>query len=117
MKQGVANFRRMVDTVGGQANRATQSAADAARNAATSVTKLPRTAITAGNERCTVAPNGAPDCRGAAATLCLAKGYGSGTSVDFITVETCPPPWRNSPRQAPEGACTMEHYVTKALCQ
>jgi hypothetical protein len=114
MKHGVANFRRMVD----QANQATKDAANAARKAASRATKLPgTTAITAGNERCTVAPNGAPDCRSAAAALCQAKGYGGGTSVDFIAVETCPPPWRTSPRQAPEGACTMEHYVTKALCR
>jgi hypothetical protein len=121
MQRGVANmgagFGEMVGAIGGQANRATQDAADAARSAATSVSRLPKTGVTTGNERCAVAPNGAPDCRGAAATLCRMKGYAGGSSVDSVTVENCPPPWRTSPRSAPEGACTMEHYVTKALCQ
>jgi hypothetical protein len=118
MQQGVTNlgagFGQVVGAIGGQANQATK---DAARNAAASVSKLPNTGVTAGSERCVPAPNGAPDCRGAAETLCRAKGYAGGTSVDFITVENCPPPWRTSRRNAPEGVCTMEHYVTKALCQ
>jgi hypothetical protein len=121
MQQGVANmgagFGAIVGAVGGQANQAAKGAADAARNAATRVSKLPTTGITGGHERCVVAPNGAPDCRIAAETMCRAKGYASGTSVDFVTVENCPPPYRTSRRDAPEGVCTMEHFVTKALCQ
>ena len=121
MQQGVTNmgagFNQMVGAIGGQANQATRNAADAARNAATSVSKLPSTGITGGHERCVIAANGAPDCRVAAETLCRAKGYTSGASVDFLTVENCPPQWRTSRREAPPGVCTMEHYVTKALCQ
>ena len=100
-----------------QAGQAAKGAADAARNAATTVTKLPATGITGGRERCGLAPNGAPDCRVAAELLCRAKGYTSGTSVDFQTVEKCPPPYRVSSRDKPEGVCTMEHFVTGALCQ
>src|SRR6266481_1471275 len=48
----------------------------------------------------------------AAAALCRAKGYVGGTSVDFETVEKCPPPYRVSGRNTPEGVCTMEHFVT-----
>jgi hypothetical protein len=121
MQQGVTNmgagFGEMVGAIGGQANQATKGAAEAARQAAESVTKLPATGITAGHERCFIAPNGAPDCRAAAETLCRAKGFASGASVDFVTVENCPPQYRTSRRDAPEGVCTMEHYVTKALCQ
>jgi hypothetical protein len=121
MRQGVTNmgtgFGQAVGAIGGQAKEATKDAAEAARNAAASVSKLPNTGVAAGSERCVIAPNGAPDCRVAAKTLCRAKGYAAGTSVDFVTVENCPPPWRTSRRNAPEGACTMEHYVTKALCQ
>src|SRR5215831_6016371 len=120
VQQGVANagagFGAMVGVVGGQASQAAKGAADAARSAAT-MTRLPVSAITGGRERCTLAPNGAPDCRGAAEVLCRAKGYGSGTSVDFETVEKCPPAYRASRRNLPEGVCTMEHFVTKALCQ
>ena len=121
VEQGVANmgagFGAIVGAVGGQANQAARDAADAARNAATSVTRLPSSGITGGHESCAIAPNGAPDCRIAAESMCRAKGYGSGTSVDFVTVENCPPPYRTSRRNAPEGVCTMEHFVTKALCQ
>jgi hypothetical protein len=121
VQQGVANvgagFGAMVGAVGGQAGQAAKGAADAARNAATSVSKLPVTGVADGRERCVLAPNGAPDCRVAAEALCRAKGYVGGTSVDFQTVETCPPPYRVSRRDAPEGVCTMEHFVTKALCQ
>jgi hypothetical protein len=121
MQQGVANvgagFGQMVGAIGGQANQATRDAADVARNAAVSVSKLPNTGITAGHELCAVAPNGAPDCGGAAATLCRANGFASGTSVDFVTVENCPPEYRASRREVPEGVCTKESYVTKALCQ
>lgn len=112
-----AGFGAMVGTVGGQATQAAKGAADAARDAATGVTKLPVTGITAGNERCFLAPNGAPDCGAAAQALCRAKGYEGGTSVDFVTVEKCPPRYRVSGRDAPAGVCTMEHFVTKALCQ
>jgi hypothetical protein len=121
VQQGVASvgsgFGAMVGAVGGQASQAAKDAADAARNAATSVTKLPVAGITAGRERCMLAPNGAPDCRVAAEKLCRAKGYAEGSSVDFETVEKCPPRSRVSGRTAPEGACTLEHFVTKALCQ
>jgi hypothetical protein len=117
VQQGVANAGAVVGAVGGQAGQAAKGAADAARNAATSVTKLPVTSITGGRERCILAPNGAPDCRAAAEALCRDKGYVGGTSVDFETIEKCPPRYRVSGRNTPEGVCTMEHFVTKALCQ
>jgi hypothetical protein len=121
VQQGVANagagFGAMVGVVGGQAGEAAKGAADAARNAATSMTKLPVSGITGGRERCLLAPNGAPDCGGAAAALCRAKGYAGGSSVDFETIETCPPSYRRAGRTPPEGVCTTEHFVTKALCQ
>jgi hypothetical protein len=128
VQQGVANvgagFGAMVGAVGGQASQAAKGApdaastaakgaADVARDTAASVTKLP----VAGRERCILAPNGAPDCRVAAEALCRAKGYDGGTSVDFETTEKCPPPYRVSSRNTPEGVCTMEHFVTRAWCQ
>src|SRR5258708_5177833 len=131
MQQGVANvgagFGAMVGAVGGQANQAAKGAADAAstvaksaadvaRDTASSVPKLP-TGVIAGRERCVLAPNGAPDCRAAAEAMCRAKGYVGGARVDFETAAKCPPPYRVSSRNTPEGVCTMEHFVTKALCQ
>lgn len=121
VQQGVANvgagFGAMVGAVGGQAGQAAKGAADVARDAATSVSKLPVSGVISGRERCILAPNGAPDCRVAAEALCRAKGYAGGTSVDSETVEKCPPPHRVSSRNTPEGICTSEHFVTRALCQ
>lgn len=132
VQQGVANmgagFGTMMGAIRGGAGQAAKNAADAAsmaagtassiaRDTATTVTRLPATGIIGGRERCTLAPNGAPDCRVAAEALCRSKGYGGGTSVDFETAEKCPPPYRVSGRNTPEGVCTMEHFVTRALCQ
>jgi hypothetical protein len=136
VQQGVssvgAGFGAMVGVVGGQAGQAAKGAADTAstvattvaksatdvaRDTAQSVAKLPATGIVRGREHCVLAPNGAPDCRVAAEAMCRAKGYGGGTSVDFETTESCPPPYRVSSRNTPERVCTMEHFVTSALCQ
>jgi hypothetical protein len=73
---------------------------------APSVARDPATTIISGRERCTLGPNAAPDCRLAVEALCRSKGYGSGTAVDFEMAEKCPPPY-----------CTMDHFVTRALCQ
>jgi hypothetical protein len=121
MQRGVANMGAGFGAIGGRTSEAAKGAADAAtgiaRDTAATVTRLPATRIIGGRERCVLAPNGAPDCRIAAEALCRAKGYGSGTSVDFETDEKCPPPYRLSSRNTPEGVCTMEHFVTRALCQ
>ena len=121
VQQGVANvgagFGAMVGAVGGQASQAAKGAADVARDAATSVSKLPAAGVISGRERCILAPNGAPDCRVAAETLCRAKGFAGGTSVDSETVEKCTPRYRASSRNTPDGICTSEHFVTRALCQ
>jgi hypothetical protein len=136
VQQGVANmgagFGTMMGAISGgagqAAKQAAKNAADAAstaadtatsiaRDTATTMTRLPATGIIAGRERCMLAPNGAPDCRVAAEALCRSKGYNGGTIVDFETAEKCPPPYRVSGRNTPEGICTMEHFVTRALCQ
>ena len=43
------------------------------------------------HERCAMAPNGAPDCRTAAANACRAKGFTDGHPVDVQSSENCPP--------------------------
>jgi hypothetical protein len=77
-----------------------------AADTAPSIARDPATTIISGRERCTLGPNAAPDCRLAVEALCRSKGYGSGTAVDFEMDEKCPPPY-----------CTMDHFVTRALCQ
>ena len=82
------------DSAGGVARttaEATKGAADMTLGYRRSLGRLSMARIVIGRERCTVAPNGAPDCRVAADTLCRANGYNTGSSVDFETAEECPP--------------------------
>ncbi len=140
MQQGVstvgAGLGAVVGALGGQANKnargaadaastvaqgaadAAKGAADAARDTATTVSRLPSSSVLGGRERCALAPNGAPDCVVAADAICRAKGFSRGTSVDFETSEKCPPSYRTTSRNvSSEGVCTLEHFVTRALCQ
>ncbi|MBV9971000.1 MAG: hypothetical protein JO228_13520 [Xanthobacteraceae bacterium] len=99
------------------ASGAATVAKDAAGVAVDGVTKLPVSGFASGHEPCTLAANGAPDCRVAAENLCRARGFASGTSVDYVTSEKCPPAYRLSSRERPEGLCPTEHFVTRAMCR
>jgi hypothetical protein len=99
------------------ATGAANVAKDAAGVAVDGVTKLPVSGFAGGREQCTLAANGAPDCRAAAENLCRARGFATGTSVDYVTSEKCPPAYRLSSRERPEGICPMEHFVTRAMCR
>jgi hypothetical protein len=125
--------------IGGQASSAAQGAADAAtsvakgaadvakgaadiassaaKETAGAVTRLPTAQIASGRERCTIAPNGAPDCVAAANALCKAKGFSSGSSIDFENAENCPASVLVAGRQHVQGECPIEYFVTKSLCQ
>jgi hypothetical protein len=114
--------------VGAQAGTAAKGAADAATtvakgvaqgaaDVATAAARLPTSRIASGRERCTIAPNGAPDCRGAADALCKTKGFQSGTSIEFENNENCPAEVLMAGRRRAEGDCPVDYYVTKSLCQ
>jgi hypothetical protein len=107
----------------GVAKDAAGAASDAAKGAGSVVTdtagavaRIPATRVIAQRTLCPVAPNGAPDCRLAAETVCKAHGFASGSSVDFQTVEKCPPVALNRPDNEPQ-ICVIESYVTRALCR
>jgi hypothetical protein len=131
VQQGMSSMSNGIDAMFGAAKGAADAAstvakgaadvakgaADAAVDTAAGVTKLPVPGVAGGHEQCTLAGNGAPDCRVAAEALCRARGFATGTSVDFVTSEKCQPPYRSSGRDTPEGACTLEHFVTRALCK
>lgn len=121
IKSGFGNAKGNIDNLGEKAATAGKNigdkAAEAGKNAAEAMKKLPATRVVDGHERCDVSPNGAPDCRAAAISICVAKGFASGSSVDFVSAEKCPPAvWMN--RRKPEpGECTTETFVTRAMCQ
>ena len=103
--------------IGDKAAEVGKNAADATKDAVDAVAKLPKARVVNGRERCEVSPNGAPDCRVAAQSICSAKGFAAGTSMDFVSAEKCPAAvWMN--RRKPEpGECVTETFVTRAMCQ
>ena len=90
---------------------------NAARDTAGALTRLPGARIVVGRERCAIAPNGAPDCRVAAASLCKANGLAGGSSVDFETAEVCPADAMMARWRGEQVTCATENYVTRSLCQ
>ena len=105
---------------GGRASGAAKEAADAAQEAADAareaVAKFPNAKMVDGRARCAVAANGAPDCRGAAETVCKAKGFASGSSLDIQSSQKCSArAWLSRSREP--GDCEMQSFVTRAMCQ
>jgi hypothetical protein len=100
----------------GAAGDAAKGAANVATDTAGAVARIPTTRVIAERVTCPVAPNGAPDCRSAADTICKTHGFASGTSIDFQTAEKCPPIALNRPDGEPPR-CVIESYVTRSLCR
>jgi hypothetical protein len=137
MQQGVTSMSTGFDAMVGAAKGAADAASNVAKGAAgvardatdvavDGVTKLSVSGIAGGREQCAVAGNGAPDCRVAVAALCRASGFSTGTSVDVESTQNCPeapgassgePPYRVSSRARPDGVCSTNHFVTRALCK
>jgi hypothetical protein len=103
------------DTTKSAAEAASEVAKGAAE-AAGAVGRLGTSRVVSGQAVCAIAPNGAPDCRVAAESLCKANGFSTGSSVDFVTAEKCPAQTFVAGRRA-SGECVTEHTVTRALCQ
>jgi len=119
--QQVNGAKDMFGNLGREAGVAARTTADTAKDAAkgaadTITSKLPATSVVSGHEVCRTAPNGAPDCDTAATTICKAKGFKSGKSVDMTTAETCPPKVYLAGRSSgPE--CKTETFISSAICQ
>lgn len=99
------------------AKGAAKGAADVADQASNVFLGWPGSKVVRGRVRCTVAPNGAPDCAEAANALCRSKGFGVGKSLDVNTAQKCPTWVWLSGRTPPEGTCTTETFVIGASCQ
>jgi len=115
------------DTFGGLGERASgaakeaagaaRQATDAAKDAADAVVRLPKARVVEARARCIIATNGAPDCRQAAASVCKAKGFGSGSSLDIQSAQKCPARVWLSGRSPEPGDCEVQSFVTRAVCQ
>jgi hypothetical protein len=113
---GVRHMRERFQNIGNEAGVAAKTTVDSAKDAADAVGRLPGTRVIAGHEKCQIAPNGAPDCIAAAYTICQAKGFKTGKSVDMTTAEVCPAQVYLSGRSSGPG-CHTETFVSRALCQ
>lgn len=89
-----------------------------AKGAGESLSNIAKPSImVSGRAACTVAANGAPDCKTGADRLCQSKGYKEGKSLDTDAAEKCSPKVYLPGRKREPGDCKTENYVTRALCQ
>ena len=110
--EAAANSRNLND----RAAEVGKGAVDATKGAVDAMTKLPVARVMNGRERCTVAPNGAPDCVVAAEQLCRKHGFASGKSMDFTSAEECPA--KVYLGGATTGAeCYTVTFISRAMCQ
>jgi len=107
---------KKVENFGHEAGIAAKTTVDSAKDAAGAIARIPGTRVIAGHEKCKNAPNGAPDCVAAAMSICKAKGFESGKSLDMTTAEVCPPKVLLSGRNS-GSECKDETFVSRVLCQ
>lgn len=116
MNSTFGDARKKFENFGHEAGVAAKSTAAGAKDAADAVARIPQARVVTGHEKCRNAPNGAPDCVAAANTICKAKGFDSGKSMDMTTALVCPPKVLLSGHSSgPE--CRDETFVSRALCQ
>lgn len=113
---GFKDAGSQVENFGREAGIAAKTTVEGAKDAAGAVTRIPTARVISGHEKCKNAPNGAPDCLAAANSMCRAKGFESGKSVDMTTAEICPAQVYLSGRNSGPG-CHTETFVSRALCQ
>ena len=116
MKSTFKDAGKKFETFGHEAGVAAKTTAEGAKEAADAVARIPNARVIRGHEKCNNAPNGAPDCVAAANSMCKAKGFDSGKSVDMTTADVCPPKVLLSGRSSGPG-CRNETFVSRVLCQ
>lgn len=105
-----------VENLGREAGVAAKTTAEGAKDAAGAMVRIPNARVITGHEKCRNAPNGAPDCIAAALTMCKAKGFETGKSMDMTTAQVCPPKVLMSGRTTGPD-CRDETFVSRAFCQ
>lgn len=104
-----------IDQFNHEAGVAAKTTANAAVDAADSVTKISKTRMVSGHQNCPVSDNGSPDCGAAADKLCRAKGHKSGTSLEVTSARECPT--RALLQKEARAECKDVTVVTRAMCQ
>jgi len=89
-----------------------------AKGAGDSLSNLAKpSTMVSGRAACTVAANGASDCKAGADKLCQSKGYKEGKSLDISAAEKCSPKVYMPGYKRQPGDCKNENFVTRAVCQ
>ncbi len=96
---------------------ALKHAAEATKEAATALIRIPTGRFIEVHQRCALAPNGAPDCRSAAENVCRAKGFQDGNPVNVQSSQNCPPAVWMSGREPHAGECPQETVVLMVACR
>lgn len=96
---------------------ALKHAAEATKEAATALIRIPAGRFIEVHQRCALAPNGAPDCRSAAANVCRAKGFHDGNPINVQSSQNCPPAVWMSGREPRAGECPQETVVLMVACR
>jgi hypothetical protein len=109
---GLGSARETVGNIGTQATDAAKGAA----SVASTVARIPAGSLVSGRAHCVRTGGGGPDCAAAAETLCRAKGYNSGTSLQIQSAQKCPV-WGWVSGEKTVGKCSTETYVTSAMCR
>jgi hypothetical protein len=117
IQSSVNGWHSGIQDATGVAKDAANGVGTVTRDTAGAVVRFPGARVISERATCPTAPNGAPDCRVAAETICKRHGFGSGSSIDFQTAEKCPPIALNRPNGEPPPPCVLESSVTRALCQ
>jgi hypothetical protein len=110
MQSAQENLDKNLDKIGKEAR-------ETAKDATGSLKVLSPARVVSGRERCAAAPNGAPDCLAAAASVCRSKGFESGKSLDTQSEQKCPTRLLLSGKPPNDTDCATEIYVTRAVCQ
>ncbi len=120
----IYEFGRWWDSTHAGANSAAEAtqdalkhAAEATKEAATALIRIPAGRFIEVHQRCALAPNGAPDCRTAAANVCRAKGFQDGNPVNVQSSQNCPPAVWMSGREPAAGQCPQETVVLMVACR
>jgi hypothetical protein len=88
------------------------------RDAGEALSRMARPgSMVTGRALCPVSANGAPDCKVASDTLCKAKGFKEGKSLNSDSAKTCSAKILIPGRTRKPDDCRTDHYVTRALCQ
>jgi hypothetical protein len=120
-KDKIGDINKKQDQSAKDAAAATQDvlkgAAEATKDAAVGLVKLPTARMFELHDLCRVAGNGAPDCQATATNACHGKGFNEGKPLGVSTAEVCPTAVLMSGRPPGPGDCRDETYLLGVYCQ